>query len=182
MVLGVFAARPQKGPHSEKLLVETEHVDRQVQPVLNLPALAFKKRSDVEAILGKPIGYRRRADKGEIGDEADYPWGMVAYNSSRLVFVILRFPAKPANYQEAFAMLHLPEPSVPFRRNDDTLIWAERPYRTGFSCCNGLTIHDIFIDGTMSEIHVLLLDLDDPASWSESERQMWKKQIGHHFR
>jgi len=171
----ILSARPNRDSSSEKLAVASEQTSRQVEPVLNVPSIALQRRADVEALIGKPAAYQKRTDESVFGDEADYPWGLVAYNSGRVVFIIVKFPAKPPDFKVAFEMLSLPEPPAPYRRNDETLIWNESTFGNGVSCCGGLTFRDVFINGAMSEIHLELLDADNPTGWSRSERQMWNK-------
>jgi hypothetical protein len=155
-----------------------EQTAHQVEPVLSLPGIALKQRPEVESLIGKPITYKKRATEGEFGDEAAYSWGTIAYNKGRVVFLIVKFPSRPANYHQAFAVVGLPQPPLPFVRNDGTLIWSDKPYKNGYQCCDGLVFHDIFIDGTMSEMHVEILDLDDPSSWNAPEGQTLKKWTG----
>jgi hypothetical protein len=139
--------------------------------------MALSKRADVEKVLGKPLAYKKRQSLGEIGDEADYPWGMAGYVNSRLIFVTVKFPVPPADYVKAFALLGLPAPNAPYVRDGDrTMIWKATTFNSGFNCCDSLSIDDIFIDGKFSEMHVYLIDLDSPSSRTDAESRMWEER------
>jgi hypothetical protein len=110
----LFGNSPSKGNQSPKYPVTA---------VMDLPALALHTRAEVEKVLGKPSKYIYRRSKGELADEADYPWGSVGYNHSRFNFLIYKFQSKPDSYEKAFQLLKLPPPKSSLckrgRRNSD---------------------------------------------------------------
>jgi hypothetical protein len=146
---------------------------------MDLPALALHTRAEVEKVLGKPSKYIYRRSKGELADEADYPWGSVGYNHSRFNFLIYKFQSKPDSYEKAFQLLKLPPPNPPYVREvDGTQIWHDVPFHSAFTCCGTFSPDDIFISGNGAEIHVLILDMDDPQGWNDQQCAMYIQLTG----
>jgi hypothetical protein len=152
-----------------------------VAAIIDLPKLALKTRAEVERELGKPSRYIQKTIN-ELADEADYPWGIAGYNQSRLNFLILRFQTTPRDYQEAFGLLNLPHPTPPFVAvgGDGTrqLFWRARTYGTEYTCCENLAIQDIWISIDWKEMHLLILDLDDPETWLDQQCTMYVQRAG----
>jgi hypothetical protein len=181
LLLLFFWLAPQPSaarPAEETASVEPTHL----QPLLDLPNLALRKRSEVEKAIGKPAKYVRRKDEGELADEADYPWGIAGYNQARLNFVILRFQTRPHDYQEAFRLLSLPDPRPPYvaKGADGTtqLFWEDQPFGTGYTCCSNLAFKSVWISSDWREMHLLILDLDAPEEWSNQQCTMYVQRTG----
>lgn len=169
------------GRAPEPLAVSPQVGQPKVRPVIDLPKLALRTRAEVERELGKPSRYIRKT-MNELADEADYPWGVAGYNQSRLNFLILRFQTSPRDYEEAFALLNLPHPNPPYvaAGGDGTrqLFWRDRTYGTGYTCCENIAIQDIWISTDWKEMHVLILDLDDPETWLDQQCMMYVQRTG----
>ena len=171
---------PETSPEpSKRAMTVTEQA--QVKPIMDLPSLALRKRAEVERELGKPSRYIRKTIN-ELADEADYPWGIAGYNQSRLNFVILRFQTTPKDYREAFGLLNLPHPNPPFVAvgGDGTRqpFWRARTYGTEYTCCGNIAAQDIWISSDWKEMHILILDLDDPGTWLDQQCTMYVERTG----
>lgn len=153
-----------------------------VTPIMDLPSLTLRRRVEVEQVLGRPSKYIRRQSQGELGDEADYPWGLAGYNQSHLNFLILRLQTKPKNFEEAFVVLGLPTPNPPFvakgGAGETQPVWQDHPFKTGYTCCSDLAFQSIWISSDWKEMHILILDLDAPEEWSRQQCTMYVRRTG----
>lgn len=165
-------------------------VRQTIVPVVDLPKLALHTRTEVEKSLGKPTKYTRRHGKGDYGDEADYAWGTLSYNQSRLIRLTYKFVKQPED-EDAFRLLNLPltnqphvgGPNQPHVMPSGTRIWDDRPlaFHTGYRCCETFAPENIFISGNREvgwEMVVVILDLDDPRGWTDEQCSMYVKRTG----
>ena len=144
---------------------------------LDLNVLALHPRAAVEKVIGKPLSYVKRTGEGEIGDTAIYSWGRAFYAGDHLVAIERIGPPRP--YSAALAEFGLPENSEPYVRDaDGTMIWNDRPFKSGIQSSQGLVIDSAFLPADLSEFHIWILDGYHPKSWTDDECVMWLRMSG----
>jgi hypothetical protein len=144
------------------------------------PKIVFKKRREVEAIIGKPKSYQRHHDEGDFVDAAVYSWGEAWYNRGFLTGLQLEFPKQATDTTEAFALVGLPSPSTAYYREpDNTSIWTAHPFGTTFRCCDGLVFEDIFTND-LKVITIVVINPDMPSAggMTREEVNMWVAHTG----
>ena len=151
-----------------------------IAKIIDVPSIALKPRSAVEAVLGKPVSFkvRDRHDPSERGDRAIYQWGELIYMEGVLCFLNYRFTPPPADYRAALAELGLPDGPAPYLRPvDQNRIWSSWSHvYPSFNCCEGLEFSDMLITGDLSEIDIWLFAADWPKTWTSRQKLMWKQR------
>lgn len=154
------------------------------KPILDLNELALHSRADVEKAVGKPLSYvrtrntRKNGNVEDLGDTATYSWGSVYYANNHLVAVQRTGPPRP--YSAALAEFGLAQGSEPYIRDSDgTMLWNNRPFKSGIETPQGLVIDSAFLPSDFSELHIWILDGYHPKSWTDDECVMWLRMSGN---